>query len=59
MLGLVRGERVLLERPPPAAVGDVLVAGELLVAEEEHVVLEEGVVQLGHRLVVDVSELHS
>ena len=37
----------------------MLVTGELLVAEEEHLVLEEGIVQLGLGLVVEIAELHA
>ena len=37
----------------------MLVTGQLLVPEEQHLVVEPRIVQLGHRLVVDVAKLHA
>ena len=57
LLGLRRGaradERVALEPAPVAGEGRVLLVGEVLVAEEQHLPLEQRPVELGEQLVVE------
>ena len=60
MLGVAAGDRVVLELAEVPGEGDVLGAGDVLVAEEQHLVLEQQGADLGHEVGVarGVAEVH-
>jgi hypothetical protein len=61
VLGVAAGDRVVLQRAEPLGERDVLGTGDVLVAEEEDLVLEQQVLQLGEQVVArgDVGEAHA
>ena len=59
MVGVARHDRVVLERAEPLGELDVLGAGDVLVAEEQHLVRQQQRLQLGEQLVAagDLAEV--
>ena len=49
MLGVAVGDRMILELAKMAGEGDMLAAGDVLVAEEQHPVLQQQRPDLGHQ----------
>ena len=49
MLGVAVGDRMILELAKMAGEGDMLAAGDVLVAKEEHLVLQQQRPDLGHQ----------
>ena len=52
MVGVAAERRVILERAEPLGERDVLGAGDVLVAQEQHLVLEQQCADLGEQGVV-------
>jgi len=49
MIGVAAGDRMILEFAKVAGEGDVLGAGDVLVAEKQHLVLQQQRADLGHQ----------
>lgn len=60
MLGVAAGDRVILELAEAFSKGDMLGTGDVLVAQEQHPVLEQERLDLGKQCIVarGVAEIH-